>query len=258
MVFGRQTIGSIVQVLSAVNIDAVDVLFYKYFGFHTDDCGSGTKAYLNVFHHADEDQVRGIVGELIRETGAIRASADSRLVFDAAWRELERWLLHDGWTTENVLLVRLAPAAEEVTGVRDRLLEELQVSGLDGDGVITDLVEEAARMFVADPPDYNSSITKVRIALETIARRSATNLASAGKGAYSEDSWGKALEFLRDAHVLERQEEEVLARVYTFISPSAHVPTGITHEEWARLARTFGLGGCYFLLKKHAALKRTL
>jgi hypothetical protein len=45
----------------------------------------------------------------------------------------------------------------------------------------------------------------------------------------------------------------MLARVYTFISPGAHTPTGVTQEEWARLARTFGLGACFFLVKKHQA-----
>jgi hypothetical protein len=45
----------------------------------------------------------------------------------------------------------------------------------------------------------------------------------------------------------------MLARVYTFISPGAHIPKGITEEEWARLSRTFALGACFFVLKKHLA-----
>ena len=256
MIFGRQTVGSIAQVLAAVSDDAVDVLFYKHLGFQTDLYGNGIRGYLQALQFTDDDSLRALACELIRETTAIRATADVRLVFDAAWRELERWLLHDGWTIENGELLRLAPVAEEVTGVRDKLLEELLSSGLDSDGAIAACIEDAAKMFVADPPDYNSSITKVRIALETTARRSATILAAAGRGDYPEDSWGKALQFLKNGGLLERQEEEVLARVYTFISDGAHVPTGITHEEWARLARTFGLGACYFLLKKHVAIGR--
>lgn len=252
MIFGRQTVGSIAQVLAALSLDTVDVLFYKHFGFQTDYYGSSIRGYLQALQVVDDDSLRVLVGELVRETAAVRLCADARYVFDAAWRELERWLLHDGWTIENGQLVRLAPAAEEVTGVRDKLLEELQSSTLDSDDAIATCIEDAAKMFVADPPDYNSSITKVRIALETTARRSATTLA-AGKGTYSNDSWGKAIEFLRTAKVLEPEEEQVLARVYTFISQGAHVPAGITHEEWARLARTFGLGACYFLLKKHIA-----
>ncbi len=253
MLFGRQTIGSIAQVFTALSVDTVDVLFYKHFGFRTDHYGSSVGGYLQVLESVDDDSLRALLGELVRETPAIRVSADTMFVFDAAWRELERWLLHDGWTIESGQLVRLTPAAEEVTGVRDSLLEELQSSTLDRDGAITSCIEDAAKMFVADPPDYNSSITKVRIALETAARRSAATLAAAGKGSYSNDSWGKALEFLRTTKVLEQEEEQILARVYTFISQGAHVPAGITHEEWARLARTFGLGACYFLVKKHIA-----
>ncbi len=70
---------------------------------------------------------------------------------------------------------------------------------------------------------------------------------------YSEYTWGKALHLLRTTGVIEPQEEEILSRVYTFISPGAHVPKGITAEEWARLARTFGLSSAYFLLRKFLA-----
>jgi hypothetical protein len=46
----------------------------------------------------------------------------------------------------------------------------------------------------------------------------------------------------------------MLARVYTFISPGAHLPKGVTDEEWARLARTFGLSSTHFVLRKFRAL----
>ena len=104
-----------------------------------------------------------------------------------------------------------------------------------------------------EPPDYNDSTTKVRIALETTARRAATQRAAAGGAPYPADTWGNALAYLRNAGVLEVDEEQMLARVYTFISPGAHIPAGVTDEEWARLARTFALSSCYFLLKKHEA-----
>ena len=106
---------------------------------------------------------------------------------------------------------------------------------------------------MAVPPDYNGSTTKVRIALETVARRAAAAVARKKGGGYPNDSWGKALQFLRSDGVIEAGEEEILARVYTFISPGAHVPKGVTAEEWARLARTFGLSSAYFLLRKYEA-----
>jgi len=193
----------------------------------------------------------GLVTELMCASSAIRASAPTRYVFDGHWRELQRWLLHDGWILENHMLVRLAPGAEEATGVRDALIQELGSSGLDADGAIRRCIEDAAQAFVREPPEFNASTTNVRIALETVARSAARFRSANGGGVYQNDSWGVALAFLRQAGVLDLDEEQVIARVYTFISPGAHVPTGITEEEWARLARTFGLGATYFILKKH-------
>ena len=253
MKFGRETVGSIVQVLSSIERDFVDVLFHKHLGGGSSEFGVGLTGFLNALEYADEDVLAALVAELVRETSAIRAYAPTKYVFDGAWREFERWLLHDGWAIENGELVRLSPEAEEITGVRDSLIEELQASGLDSDGAIRKCLEDAASAFVADPPDFNDSTTKVRIALETMARRAASKLAQSGKGSYPNDSWGKALEFLRDVGVLDPGEEQIIARVYTFVSPGAHVPAGVTEEEWARLARTFVLASCYFLLKKYLA-----
>ena len=253
MNFGRQTIGSVAQLLAALSADAVDVLLYKHLGVYGDHYGYGMRGYLEGLKDADADSVTQLVSELIRESATIRANALSKYVFDGRLRELERWLLHDGWAVEDGRLVRLAPGAEEVTGVRDRLLEDFEASDLDEDGAIRKCIEDAADSFVKEPPDYNDSATKIRIALETTARRAATRLAAKGATVYAKDSWGKALEYLRQNGVLGTAEEETVARVYTFISPGTHVPTGVTEEEWARLARTFGLGACYFLLKKYQA-----
>jgi hypothetical protein len=86
-----------------------------------------------------------------------------------------------------------------------------------------------------------------------VARRAAAAAAKKKGGGYPEDSWGKALQLLRSSGVIELEEEQILSRVYTFISPGAHVPKGITAEEWARPARTFGLSSAYFLLRKFVA-----
>ena len=143
--------------------------------------------------------------------------------------------------------------AEEVTGIRDKLIEVLGDSGLDADGAIAGSIDGSARAFVAQPPDLNSSVTMVRIVLETIARRGAKALAAKRGAIPPEDSWGKALHFLRAQGAIELPEEEVLVRVYTFTSPGAHVPKGISEEEWARLARTFAVSSSYFLLRRYLA-----
>jgi hypothetical protein len=41
---------------------------------------------------------------------------------------IERWLFYDGLSVNDGRLVALAPAVEEATGIRDRLLEELAAS----------------------------------------------------------------------------------------------------------------------------------
>ena len=84
---------------------------------------------------------------------------------------IERWLFHDGLSVNDGRLVALAPAVEEATGIRDRLLEELAASGLDADRALDRALNEAAEAFRSQPPDFNESTTKVRIALETIARQ---------------------------------------------------------------------------------------
>jgi hypothetical protein len=82
---------------------------------------------------------------------------------------IERWLFHDGLSVNDGRLVALAPAVEEATGIRDRLLEELAASGLDADRALDRALNEAAEAFRSQPPDFNESTTKVRIALETAA-----------------------------------------------------------------------------------------
>jgi len=194
-----------------------------------------------------------MITEILANNKILRSEAPVKHVFESGVADLERWAFHDGWIVENSALVRVTPAAEEITGIRDKFLQDICSSGLDKNGAINKAVEDSSKNFVAEPPDFNASTTNVRIALETVARRAAEATANIKGGGYPEDSWGKALKFLRSTGVIELPEEKILARVYTFISPGAHIPKGITEEEWARLAKTFGLSSAYFLLKKYEA-----
>jgi hypothetical protein len=167
-----------------------------------DEFTSDNDDFLRVLRTAQSDSVNSLVGEIIREKFAVRVDALNKAAFDGRWREIERWLLHDGWAIEDGQLVRLTPEAEEATGVRDRLIEELGSSDLDNDKAIRKCIEESSKSFMAEPPDYNDATTKIRIALETIARSVATRMAAAKGIAYLEDKWGKALECLKIAGVL--------------------------------------------------------
>jgi hypothetical protein len=247
MIFSHQTRGAMAQVLSTISSAAAETFLYKHLGV------THVPSILSEIASAPQDAARAMLSEILANNKVLYGAAPVKNVFASAVEDLSRWALHDGWIVENGTLVRVTPVAEETTGIRDLFLEDIQASGLDKDNAIKNAVEDSSKNFIAVPPDFNGSATKVRIALETVARRAATAIAKKKGGAYANDSWGKALQFLRTAEVIEPQEEEILARVYTFISPGAHVPKGVTAEEWARLARTFGLSSAYFLLRKYLA-----
>ena len=90
---------------------------------------------------------------------------------------IERWLFHDGLSVNDGRLVALAPAVEEATGIRDRLLEELAASGLDADRALDRALNEAAEAFRSQPPDSMSrqrrcaSRSKRRRLVGRLARR---------------------------------------------------------------------------------------
>lgn len=254
MALSRQVRASIAQALTALTVSAARTLLYKHLAVQLDVSDTSSIRYLQAVASAGDDDVRALANELVVHQQAVRADAPTKHVFDSRVADVERWLLHDGWVADSGALVRVTPAAEDITGIRDKLVEDLSGSGLDGDDAIAKALEEGSAAFVAASPDFNGSITKVRIALETTARRAATSAAAKRSIAYPQDSWGRALQLLRSVGVLEADEEEMLARVYTFISPGAHLPKGMTDEEWARLARTFGVSSTYFLVQKYIAL----
>jgi hypothetical protein len=246
MTFSHQTRGAMAQVLTTVSEDAARTFLYK----HTGLLASQMPPIRSILRDASPEVLTSMLFELLGSNKVLRLAAPVKHVFESAVEDLARWALYDGWAVEKTTLVRVTPLAEEVTGVRDKLIEDLGTSGLDADGAVAVALEGSAKDFVSEPPDLNGSVTKVRIALETIARRGAAELAKKRKVGAPEDSWGKVLHFLRTQGVIEQPEEEILARVYTFTSSGAHVPKGITAEEWARLARTFAVSSAYFLLRK--------
>jgi hypothetical protein len=209
--------------------------------------------FIAVMTGSVDEAVGALIAELVTEQNQLRHNAPTRHVFDRRVQDLQRWLFHDGWETNNEgRLVAVAAAVEETTGVRDDIFEELTASALDGDHALERALSEAAEAFRSEPPDFNESTTKVRIALETVVRRAAPAIAARRGLPAPQDTWGATLGFLRlSAQILTLQEEQALASMYTLISPGAHRPIGLTEEEWARLARTFALSATYFLLRKY-------
>ena len=50
--------------------------------------------------------------------------------------------------------------------------------------------------------------------------------------------------------ILRVEEEQGLAGVFTFDSPGAHTPVGLTELEMTRLGRSLAVSMCYFLIKR--------
>jgi hypothetical protein len=249
MQFSHQTRGTMAQVLTVTSDNAARTFVYKHLGI----VASQLPPPRALMQQAEPDSIFAMLLEMLARPKILRAGAPVKHVFDDAIDELRRWALHDGFAVEDGQLVRVTPLAEEITGIRDKLTDDLASRGLDSDGTIRKALDDSANDFVAVPPDFNGSITKARIVLETVARRGAAHLASGRRLGHSDDSWGKALAFLRHQAVIDLNEEQMVARIYTFISPGAHVPKGISAEEWARLARSFAVSSAYFLLRKIAA-----
>ena len=195
----------------------------------------------------------GLLVELIGGCTEIRADAPTKYVFDARHADLRGQLRADGFEVVEDALVRLLPTAEPVAQISDHLEETLAASGLDHDREITRLLRESYASLSAANPDFNDATTKARIALETVARRSARAVATAREQAAPNDTWGPALAFLRNEAIVTLPEEQALASVYSLISPGAHVPRGLTDEQWALLARSFAVSGAYFLMRQHLA-----
>jgi len=165
MIFGHQTRGAIVQVLSTISAVAAEAFLYKHLGV------SEVPSFLPLLVSAPPEALKTMLTELLANNKILYGAAPVKHAFKTGIEEHERWALHDGWVVETGILVRVTPAAEEATGIRDKFLQDIQTSGLDADGAIEILVEDSSKDFVAVPPDFNGSITKIRIALETLARR---------------------------------------------------------------------------------------
>ncbi|MGH9350475.1 MAG: hypothetical protein ACRD26_24770 [Vicinamibacterales bacterium] len=91
------------------------------------------------------------------------------------------------------------------------MLEELAASGLDADRALDRALNEAAEEFRSQPPDFNESTTKVRIALDTIARRAAPTIAAHRGIPAPGDTWRAALGFLRmPAQLMTVHEEQAV------------------------------------------------
>src|SRR3974390_2900221 len=102
------------------------MLIYKHLGVRPEEMPyQGMWGYVWVLEGSEPEAVMELVKEIMTLSTVIRYSASVRTVFDGYCRELQRWLLHDGWMLhDNQRLFRLSPGAEESSGIRDALIDQ--------------------------------------------------------------------------------------------------------------------------------------
>jgi len=159
--------------------------------------------------------------------------------------------LLDGYLIDVDSIKYLEPTFEGKEPIEDELLTQLNNSSLDGCEEIKSCIIASANDFIKSPPDFNGSLTNIRIGIETIVRNIAIEkgLVSNGTG----NTWGPSLVYLKKIDFLSEKEEKTIASVFTFISDGAHIPIGFTEEEFVRLGRHLCASMCYFLMKKNNA-----
>lgn len=247
----NQTRAALVHLLESISPSGLRLLFLKHMNLDQQYFSSSTLHDLAV--SASPDEMTGLLVEVVGGATAIRADAPSKKVFDARVGELRQRLRTDGFDIVGDALIRLMPGAEPAAQISDFLQDALAASDLDDGEGIRRVLRESHSSMSASPPDLNDATTKARIALETVARVAASRIAAErGKDAPS-DKWGSALCFLRVEGVISQTEEEAFAGVYKLISSGAHVPKGLTDEQWAMLSRAFALAGAYFLTQQYLA-----
>ena len=249
MQISRRTSFSLAQLLSVIDRPTVYVIFDK-FGFNPELISSPVDI-SNEINSAPNSMLSDLLLEVVQTNRTLRNQTSPKYKFDDQYSILQKSLLLDGYLVENESIKTLDPNFEGHDPVEDALLQELDSSGLQNKDDIYRAIEASAEDFVKAQPDFNGSLTNIRIALETLVREIAytTGFTTTKIG----NTWGPSLAHLRTSGFITPKEEQALASVFTFISDGAHVPLGFSQEEFVRLGRNMCSSMCYFVIKKYNA-----
>lgn len=249
MQISRRTKFSLSQLLAVVEKPTVYVLFEK-FGLEP-QLVSSPAGISDQITSSSEEVLSDLLIELIHTNRTLRNETSPKYKFDDQYSILKKSLLLDGYKIEEQAIYALDPNFQGHEPVEDALLKELDNSTLQNTDGIKQSVKKSAEYFVKAQPDYNGSLTNIRIALETLIREVA--FAQGFTTSRSGNTWGHSLSYLKGNYFITQQEEQALSSVFTFISNGAHVPLGFSHEEFVRLGRNLCSSMCYFVVKKYNA-----
>ncbi|GLR62924.1 hypothetical protein [Marinospirillum insulare] len=249
MQVSRRTKFSLSQLLGVIEKPTVSVILDK-FGFDP-QMASSPAGISNEVTFASEDVLAEMLIEIAHTNKTLRNQTSPKYKFDDQYSILKKSLLLDGYKIENDAIESLDPNFKGHEPVEDALLKELDNSALQNSDNIKRSINASADDFVKAQPDYNGSLTNIRIALETLVREIACSKGFSPTG--SGNTWGPSLAYLKTASFIDQNEEKALASVFTFISNGAHIPLGFSHEEFVRLGRNMCSSMCYFVIKKYNA-----
>jgi hypothetical protein len=247
MQISRRTKFSLTQLLSVVERPTAHVIFDK-FGF--DPCAVSSPVNISEeIMDADNQILSDLIIEVIETKKTLRNGVSPRLKFDDQFSILEKSLLLDGYLIEEKSIKALDPNFMGFEPVEDALIKEIGDSSLQNKVAIIQSVKASADDFVKAQPDYNGSLTNVRIALETLVREIA--LEKGFTQTTPNKMWGGSLGYLKNNGFIDKHNEDALSSVYTFISNGSHVPLGFTEAEFVRLGRNMCTSMCYFVIKRY-------
>jgi len=232
-----------------VDEPSIYVLLDKY---NLDSNASSSAIELSeAMQTATESQLTSLINEVASTSQTLRSTVSPKYNYENRYNEFTKSLMLDGYVIEDKTIKSLDPNYEGKEPIEDLLLKEILNSGLDNNNEISDCIKRSASDFIKNQPDYNGSLTNIRICLETIVREIAIIKCFANTS--RTNIWGPALSYLKANTFITDKEEKTLASVYTFISDGAHIPIGFSQEEFVRLGRNLCASMCYFLIKQYNA-----
>jgi len=248
---------SLSQYFALQGRDLIELLFAKH-GVATPNCyarDGNDLNYVKTIQHwlsaAEPARIEAIIEEVARTQGSFRNSVSPRYVYDERYEDLRVCLALDGYIVESGQLLRTEPNLEGAVAIEDDLTRELHHSGLsEGDDVLQ-LLSSSADDFRKSPPDLNGALTNARVALQTLVTSISRVNQSTRPAGFDESKWGQVLAHLRTCGLVTEEEEKGIAGVFTFLSPGAHTPVGLSEMESVRLGRSLVVSMCYFLAKRY-------
>lgn len=250
---GLRSRSSLAQFLELQETSFVIILLSKHSAHISVGSGQLLMALINTLRLVSDETVLSVLDEITRTSGDLRTRVNPKYRYDERLADLNRCLQLDGYLINEKRLIQADPSISDAPPIDDDLTQELQVSMLPKATEVICRINESAESFRAPTPNYNACLNDIRVALETLANSIAYVRKTATSPTYEPTKWGSIIGFLKAIGFITLEEERGLSGVYSFVSPGSHRPLGLSEEQMARLGRSFALGMCWFLIKKHKA-----